>query len=74
VNCECGKVRYLSRAAAKRGARRLNSVGKRRGKVRAYLCDGGFWHLTSESTANTTLRRNDRARMSAIGDGRGTLC
>jgi hypothetical protein len=54
-SCECGKVRYLTRSQAKRNARAFH--GKRRGKLRAYRCDGGFWHLTSQSTARTTFYR-----------------
>jgi hypothetical protein len=54
--CECGKVRYLSRKHARRAGRTF--TGKRRGKLRAYRCDGGFWHLTSQSTARTTANRD----------------
>ena len=38
---DCGKVRYLTRAAAKRQAKRIQG---REGRVNAYLC-GDFWHL-----------------------------
>jgi hypothetical protein len=58
--CECGKVRYLTRKHARRAGRTF--TGKRRGKLRAYRCDGGFWHLTSESTARTTAYRTHGRR------------
>lgn len=58
--CDCGKIRYLARKDARREARRYRHL---RGKLRAYRCDGGFWHLTSQSTFRTTAyrsRRHDR--------------
>lgn len=57
--CECGKVRYLTRKEARRRARTI--LGSRAGKLRAYQCDGGFWHLTSEPAWRTTFYRNLRA-------------
>ncbi len=59
--CRCGKLRFASRKAAKRHARAFAAA--RRGKIRVYRCGGGFWHMTSESTRKTTLRREDRARI-----------
>lgn len=53
--CDCGKVRYLTRAHAKQTAR---TVRHPRGKLRAYRCAGGFWHLTSQSTERTTANRD----------------
>ena len=53
--CECGKVRYLTRKHAKRTARTL--LGSRKGTLRAYQCDGGFWHLTSQSAGRATVWR-----------------
>lgn len=38
---ECGKIRYLSKNAAKRAAKRMRG---RRGALNAYRC-GEFWHL-----------------------------
>jgi hypothetical protein len=46
--CYCGKIRYSSRAEAKQRAARMFH---RTGKMRAYRCDGGFWHLTSQDAA-----------------------
>lgn len=57
--CACGKVRYTSKAQAKQTARGFR--GRRKGKMRAYQCEGGFWHLTSQSTARTTFFRNQAA-------------
>lgn len=37
----CGKVRYLTRDAAKKVARRFRH---RKGRLNAYQC-GNFWHL-----------------------------
>jgi len=58
AECACGKIRFLTRKHARQEARRFRRT---RGKLRAYRCDGGFWHLTSESTAKTTSYRAYRA-------------
>jgi hypothetical protein len=55
ATCDCAKVRYLTRKHARSDARTFRH---RRGKLRAYRCDGGFWHLTSQSTAKTTANRD----------------
>ena len=52
--CTCGKVRYESRRLARLSAREIRGRGG--AKMRAYEC-GGFWHLTSQSTARTTWFR-----------------
>ena len=52
--CVCGKVRYLTRGEARREARRFRH---RTSKLRAYQCDGGFWHLTSQGTRRATVWR-----------------
>ncbi len=57
--CECGKVRYLTRGEARKRARSFQ--GKRLGKVRAYCCEGGFWHLTSATANGTAFHRNARS-------------
>jgi hypothetical protein len=59
TGCACGKVRYESKAQAKRTARAFR--GPRRGKLRAYQCAGGFWHLTSLSAAQITYYRERAA-------------
>lgn len=59
--CACGKVRYLGKASAKAAARQIRGRGKG-GRMRAYQCGGGFWHLTSQSTARTTRFRERSAR------------
>ena len=57
--CECGKVRYLTRKEARRSARTF--LGSHTGRLRAYQCDGGFWHLTSQATKRVTAwRAHDR--------------
>ena len=56
--CECGKIRYLSRKNARQDARRFQGIPA--GKLRAYQCGGGFWHLTSEPTWKTTFYRDLR--------------
>ena len=53
--CECGKVRYLTRKHARREACRFHRT---HGKLRAYQCDGGFWHLTSRVAERVTAWRN----------------
>jgi hypothetical protein len=56
--CACGKVRYPTRRHARRAAR---MVSGRTGRMRAYRCDGGFWHLTSQTGARlTSWRAYDR--------------
>lgn len=40
--CTCGKIRYLTKGAAKRQARRMKG---RIGRLNAYRCPAGFWHL-----------------------------
>lgn len=57
--CGCGKIRYLSKAQAKATARAFR--GARRGKVRAYQCAGGFWHLTSVSAERMAVLRQRAA-------------
>jgi len=48
---DCGKVCYLSRRDARRGASQLS---RRAGsKLRAYRC-GRYWHLTSQGTGVLT--------------------
>lgn len=59
--CACGKVRYLGKVSAKAAAREMRGRGKGGGRMRAYRCPGGFWHLTSQSTARTTFFRNQAA-------------
>lgn len=52
---DCGKVRYVSRRAARKAASQLpQSQGRR---MRAYKC-GEFWHLTSQGTAKVTYFRD----------------
>jgi hypothetical protein len=46
TECRCGKIRYLTKAEAKHAARGFKGRGAK-GTLRAYKCDGGFWHLTS---------------------------
>ena len=60
--CACGKIRYLDKAPAKAAARQIRGRGKGGGRMRAYQCPGGFWHLTSQSTARTTRFRQRRGR------------
>lgn len=55
-SCECGKVRYLTRKEARHHARTFRGSHDY-GKLRAYQCDGGFWHLTSQSARRTTIWR-----------------
>jgi hypothetical protein len=51
---DCGKLRYRTRTAAKQAARQ----GQQKGLVvtRVYKC-GESWHLTSQDTATTTIKR-----------------
>ena len=51
---ECGKVRHVSRAQARRHA---NRRGGPKGHV--YQC-GGFWHITSVSARSMAARRGNR--------------
>lgn len=39
--CSCGKLRFLTKAAAKKATRRIKS---RSGRLHAYRC-GEFWHV-----------------------------
>lgn len=53
-----GKVRYVSRKAARQAARKFRGLNGT--KQRAYRC-GDFWHLTSQDTATWTyFRERDR--------------
>ena len=53
--CECGKLTYLSRGAAKRAAA-IQHPGV---KLRAYRCHvTGSWHLTSRTAARTAAWRD----------------
>lgn len=40
----CGKLRFISRSAAKRGIRQMRGAGRGRGQLNAYQC-GDFWHI-----------------------------
>lgn len=40
----CGKLRFASRAAAKRGIRQMRGAGRGGGHLNAYRC-GEFWHI-----------------------------
>ena len=40
--CTCGKIRYSTKRAAKLAARRIRG---REGRLNAYKCSGGFWHI-----------------------------
>lgn len=52
---ECGKKAYDTKAAAKRGGRRLYPGVT----MRAYNCPGTpWWHLTSRGTGQTTRMRD----------------
>jgi len=67
----CGKVRYLSRALAKRAAARIHPDQKMRvysGDVSSHECCGGFWHITSETVAGRTAFYRDREAFSRDHD------
>lgn len=53
--CECGKIRYFTRKEARHSARTIQ--GSHKSKLRAYQCDSGFWHLTSQSGRKVTMWR-----------------
>ena len=53
MSCDCGKVRYFTRKEARHEARMF----MRGRKLRAYRCDGGFWHLTSQSAKRAAIWR-----------------
>lgn len=55
----CGKLRFLTRAQAKKTTRRMKG---RRGRLHAYRC-GDFWHIGHMPTAVTTGRL-DRTQIS----------
>jgi hypothetical protein len=51
----CGKVSYISKAAAKRNGRQTQRRG---GQVeRAWLCESGYWHLSAQDAATVTAYR-----------------
>jgi hypothetical protein len=55
----CGKVSYISKAAAKRNARQTQRRG---GQVeRAWLCGSGYWHLSAQDAATVTEYRERAA-------------
>ena len=54
MSCDCGKVRYFTRKEARREARVIRGT---KGKLRAYECGGGFWHLTSQSAGRAAIWR-----------------
>ena len=56
-DCECGKTRYLSRGNARQAARRASGEARSLGKLRAYRCHGGFWHLTTKGPAYAMFYR-----------------
>lgn len=45
VECTCDKVRYITKQAAKTAVRRLQRRDRRVGRLHAYRCDAGFWHI-----------------------------
>jgi hypothetical protein len=45
----CGKLSFRSKAAAKRNIRQW---GDGFGSARAYLCESGYWHMTSMDAAS----------------------
>lgn len=63
---ECGKIRYLTRAHAKKTARRLR--GPRRGHLNAYKC-GAFYHL---GHLPADVVSGDRARDEIVPKGRAS--
>lgn len=62
---DCRKLRYTSRAQARRAARRYPGH-----HLRAYQC-GGFWHLghLSENTLAGRAAASDKARRARAGRG-----
>lgn len=54
----CGKLRYLSRAHAKKTAKRLQR--RREGRLNAYRC-GAFWHIghLPKSVVHGEVRRDE---------------
>lgn len=40
----CGKLRYATRAAAKKGIKSIRGAGRSGGHLNAYKC-GEFWHI-----------------------------
>ena len=57
---DCGKVRYLSRADAKRAARAKSQ------RARAYRC-GQFWHLTHFGPASKVAYYREQAASREAG-------
>jgi hypothetical protein len=47
--CRCGKTRHLTRKEARHAASKLAAY--RKGRIRTYQCDGGFWHVTTKGPA-----------------------
>jgi hypothetical protein len=51
----CGKVSFISKAAAKRNGRQTQRRG---GQVeRAWLCESGYWHLSAQDAETVTMHR-----------------
>lgn len=48
----CGKLSFLSKAAAKRNGRQSQANGI--DVTRAYRCESGYWHLTAQDAATVT--------------------
>jgi GH24 family phage-related lysozyme (muramidase) len=42
TECTCGKIRYLTKSHAKAAVRRMKG---RVGRLNAYRCPAGFWHI-----------------------------
>lgn len=42
TDCACNKVRYASKRRAKLAIRQFEG---RRGRLHAYRCEAGFWHI-----------------------------
>ena len=53
---DCAKIRYPTRRAARKAARQIR-YGRRLTAYRCDDCPPGFWHLTSQTTAQKTRWR-----------------
>lgn len=51
--CQCGKVRYITRKAARAAARKLSR------RCRAYRC-GDYWHLASYQPQSRVMWYRER--------------
>jgi len=56
ITCPCGKIPHETKAKALKHAQAM--AGRRRERLKAYLCDWGYWHVGHEPHERRALRGN----------------